>query len=43
MKATATDASIRKVARTQDFAWELRFYTTDDGKRKLRVQTFDNG
>jgi len=34
--------SIRKVKRSQGFAWEFRFYLTSaDGKRKLRVQTFD--
>jgi integrase len=35
--------SIRKVARSQGFAWEFRFYSTAaDGKRKLKVQTFDS-
>src|ERR1700739_2457222 len=35
--------SVRKVARSQGFAWEFRFYlTTPDGKRKLKVQTFDS-
>jgi integrase len=34
--------SVRKVPRSQGFAWEFRFYTTaPDGKRKLKVQTFD--
>jgi integrase len=31
--------SIRKVPRSQGFAWEFRFYiTAPDGKRKLKVQ-----
>ncbi len=34
--------SIRKVPRSQGFAWEFRFYITEDGKRKLKVQTFDS-
>jgi integrase len=34
--------SIRKVPRSQGFAWEFRFYQTVDGKRKLKVQTFDS-
>jgi len=34
--------SVRKVSRAQGFAWEFRFYTTVDGKRKLKVQTFDS-
>ena len=35
--------SIRKVPRSQGFAWEFRFYiTAPDGKRKLKVQTFDS-
>lgn len=34
--------SVRKVARSQGFAWEFRFYITVDGKRKLKVQTFDS-
>jgi integrase len=35
--------SVRKVPRAQGFAWEFRFYiTTPDGKRKLKVQTFDS-
>jgi integrase len=34
--------SVRKVPRSQGFAWEFRFYITGpDGKRKLKVQTFD--
>jgi integrase len=34
--------SVRKVPRAQGFAWEFRFYATaPDGKRKLKVQTFD--
>jgi hypothetical protein len=34
--------SVRKVPRSQGFAWEFRFYiTAPDGKRKLKVQTFD--
>ena len=33
--------SIRKVPRAHGFAWEFRFYQTVDGKRKLKVQTFD--
>lgn len=34
--------SVRKVSRSQGFAWEFRFYQTVDGKRKLKVQTFDS-
>jgi integrase len=34
--------SIRKVPRAQGFAWEFRFYQTIEGKRKLKVQTFDS-
>ena len=35
--------SVRKVPRSQGFAWEFRFYSTaPDGKRKLTVQTFDS-
>jgi integrase len=34
--------SIRKVPRAHGFAWEFRFYQTVDGKRKLKVQTFDS-
>jgi integrase len=34
--------SIRKVPRSHGFAWEFRFYQTVDGKRKLKVQTFDS-
>jgi integrase len=35
--------SVRKVPRAQGFAWEFRFYATaPDGKRKLKVQTFDS-
>lgn len=34
--------SIRKVPRAHGFAWEFRFYITDNGKRKLKVQTFDS-
>jgi hypothetical protein len=35
--------SVRKVPRSQGFAWEFRFYlTAPDGKRKLKVQTFDS-
>ena len=34
--------SVRKVPRAKGFAWEFRYYHTDpDGKRKLKVQTFD--
>jgi integrase len=34
--------SVRKVPRAKGFAWEFRFYiTAPDGKRKLKVQTFD--
>ena len=34
--------SVRKVPRSQGFAWEFRYYSTAlDGKRKLKVQTFD--
>jgi len=35
--------SVRKVPRSQGFAWEFRFYHTDaNGQRKLKVQTFDS-
>ena len=34
--------SVRKVPRSQGFAWEFRFYQTIDGARKLKVQTFDS-
>lgn len=35
--------SVRKVPRSQGFAWEFRFYITSlNGKRKLKVQTFDS-
>ena len=35
--------SVRKVPRSQGFAREFRFYiTAPDGKRKLKVQTFDS-
>jgi len=35
--------SVRKGPSSQGFAWEFRFYlTTPDGKRKLKVQTFDS-
>ena len=34
--------SVRKVSRSQGFAWEFRFYQTVDGVRKLKVQTFDS-
>jgi integrase len=35
--------SVRKVPRSQGFAWEFRFHiTAPDGKRKLKVQTFDS-
>jgi integrase len=35
--------SVRKVARSQGFAWEFRFYYTDeDGKRREKVQTLDS-
>jgi len=34
--------SVRKVPRSHGFAWEFRYYSTaPDGKRALRVQTFD--
>ncbi len=34
--------SVRKVPRAHGFAWEFRYYYTDtEGKRKLKVQTFD--
>lgn len=34
--------SVRKVPRSHGFAWEFRYYSADaDGKRKLKVQTFD--
>lgn len=34
--------SIGEVSRSQGFAWEFHFYiTAPDGKRKLKVQTFD--
>jgi hypothetical protein len=35
--------SVREVPHSQGFAWEFRFYVTaPDGKRKLKVQTFDS-
>jgi len=35
--------SIRKVQRAHGFAWEFRYYATDEsGQRKARVQTFDS-
>ena len=35
--------SVRKVPRSQGFAWEFRFYiTSPNGKRKLKIQTFDS-
>jgi len=35
--------SVRKVSRSQEFAWEFRFYiTAPDAKRKLKVQTFES-
>jgi hypothetical protein len=35
--------SVRKVPRSQGFAWKFKFYiTAPDGKRKLKVQTFDS-
>ena len=33
--------SIRKVPRAKGFAWEYRYYVTADGKRKLKMQTFN--
>jgi hypothetical protein len=34
---------MRKVARSQGFAWEFRYYYTDvDGKRREKVQTLDS-
>jgi integrase len=33
--------SIRKVPRAKGFAWEYRYYVTWDGKRKLKMQTFN--
>jgi integrase len=33
--------SIRKVLRAKGFAWEYRYYVDEDGKRKLKAQTFD--
>ena len=33
--------SIRKVTRAKGFAWEYRYYVTADGKRKLKMQTFN--
>lgn len=34
--------SIRKVPRANGFAWEFRFYCSDEnGERKLKTQTFD--
>ncbi len=33
--------SIRKVPRAKGFAWEYRYYVTSEGKRTLRMQTFD--
>ena len=35
--------SVPKLPRSQGFAWEFRFYlTAPNGKRKLKVQTFDS-
>jgi hypothetical protein len=35
--------SIAVFPRSQGFAWEFRFYlTAPDGKRKLKIQTFDS-
>ncbi len=35
--------TVREVPRSQSFAWEFHFYlTAPDGKRKLKVQTFDS-
>jgi hypothetical protein len=35
--------SVRKVARSQGFAWEFRYYYTDiDGQRREKVQTLDS-
>lgn len=35
--------SVRKVTRSQGFAWEFRFYYTDaDGQRREKVQTLDS-
>ena len=35
--------SVRKVPRSQGFAWEFRFYIkAPDGKRKLKAETFDS-
>ena len=35
--------SVSKLPRAQELAWEFRFYITAlDGKRKLKVQTFDS-
>jgi integrase len=33
--------SVRKVQRAKGFAWEYRYYVTEDGKRKLKMQTFN--
>jgi len=33
--------SIRKVPRAKGFAWEYRYYVPSDGKRKLKMQTFN--
>lgn len=33
--------SIRKVRRAKGFAWEFRYYVNENGKRKLRAETFD--
>ena len=32
--------SIRKVPRKVGFAWEFRYYETEDGRRKLKVETY---
>ena len=41
-RARYQHGSVRKVPRSQGFAWEFRYYITGpDGKRKLKVQTFD--
>jgi hypothetical protein len=40
---SAWGADVCKIPRFQGFAWEFRFYlTAPDGKRKLKVETFDS-
>ena len=40
-RARYQQGSIRKVPRAKGFAWQYRYYVPSDGKRKLKMQTFD--